>query len=180
MIKRFILLILLFNSIFMVFSADLPQPKNNRLYTEFVSYRTANYLKKTIISSGYIVMDGKSRFLFKQIEPLDIEIRKNEDKITYKREDMEPVEVDTVSNAIIFIFDDPEKLKEKYTIEKTIKNNVDVYSIMPKGKDEIKSILIIGIEDKIQEVMVFFKNKTELIYKFSNTVTGTKPDEAHF
>ena len=62
--KKLIFLILFLHCFVLIFSQTLPQPENNQLYTEFISYRTAEYLKNPIISTGYIVMDGRDKFLF--------------------------------------------------------------------------------------------------------------------
>ena len=125
-------------------------------------------------------MEGLDRFLFIQTKPVYIEVRKISDKITFKKGDMQPIQVDAMSDGIIFIFTDSAKLKEKYTIIKKDINNKQEYLIIPKEKENISQILIIAIHDKIEKMKIFFNDKSNLVYEFKNTVTGIKPDEKYF
>ena len=178
--KKLIFLILFLHCFVLIFSQTLPQPENNQLYTEFISYRTAEYLKNPIISTGYIVMDGRDKFLFKQDEPISIEIKKNNNIITFKKNGMQAIQVDSLSDDFTFLFDDPEKLKQKYFITKKNINNKEEYSVIPKQKENINQIIIITSGDKIEKIDINFNDKTNLVYNFKNTITGTKPDEKYF
>ena len=178
MFKKIILILLFFQLIILLFPQTIPQPKNNQLYTEFVSYRTALYLKKPIVSRGYIAMDGVEKFIFKQSCPVLVEIRKSNNLITYKRGDSEPIQVDFVSDNIFFIFGESEKIKEKYNVIQN--DNKNKYYLTPKEKESIKQIIITAIDDIISKIEILFNDKTELVYEFKNTITGIKPDEKYF
>ena len=102
--------IFLFFVLFSIYSQNLttlPHPKNSMLYTEFVSYKKATYLKKPIEMVGYIVMNGENNFLFKQTKPILIEVRKNNNKLTFKKESSPPIEIPNSPNGenIAFLFD---------------------------------------------------------------------------
>jgi hypothetical protein len=187
MIKKYILTIIFLGLILPLFSQAIPHPKNDRLYTDFTCYRYAAYLKKPIISTGFIAMDGQANFLFKQISPLLIEIRKTGDKIIYKRGDQAPMEFSASSggavgttNSIIFLFDDSGKIKDKYNIVKKSLDGKDEYTVTPKEKEAVKQIFITAVEDRIETIKMYFADNTSYLYEFKNTVTGVKPDEKYF
>lgn len=180
MFRRLIIIIFLLSN-FIIFSQEqLPQPKNDQLYTEFVSYRYASYLKKPLAGSGYIAMDGKNKFIFKQIKPVIIEIKKNENKTTFKRGATEPIEIDEMENELFFLFGEQKNINQIYDISKKVINNKDNYYIVPKEKQNISNITLIGLDDKIEKIEIFFNDNSKIIYEFKNTVTGIKPDEKYF
>ena len=179
MYRRIIFIIFIFFNL-NIFSQQLPQPKNDQLYTEFISSRYASYLKKPLIGSGYIAKDGKDKFIFKQIKPVNLEIKKMNNKVTYKRGTSDPVEISNVDNELFFLFDDPEKTGQFYNIDKKVVNKKDNYYLAPKDKQNISRIIIIGIEDIIERIEIYFSDNSKIIYDFKNTVTGKKPDEKYF
>jgi len=180
--KKIILLIILFISVNIIYSQNIPQPKNNQLYTEFTSTRTAKYLKKPLTANGFIVMDGLNNFLFKQTDPVLIEIKKIKGKITYKKGDNDPIEIDSKAQEFLIIFDNPENINKNFDIKKEIINKKDFYTVTPKNgsNENIIKILITAVEDKIEIIEIYFTNGSKHTYKFRNTVTGKKPDEKYF
>jgi hypothetical protein len=165
-----------------LFSETLPQPKNAQLYTEFNSKRTAPFLKKPITSSGYIVMDGKSNFLYKQTNPFNIEVRKKGSKLTFKKDKSEAITLPPTASGdnIAFLFEGDETFLENYDITKKAASNKDLYSIIPKKSEKVKEIQITGNDDKFESIKLIFNDKSEIFYEFKNTVTGTPPDEKLF
>lgn len=178
--RRLIIIIFLFLNFIIFPQEDLPQPKNSRLFTEFVSYRYAPYLKKPLTGTGYIVMDGKNRFIFKQVKPVIIEVKKIDDKTTFKRGNTEPIEVNEMENELFFLFGDQTNIRRIYDISKKVINNKDNYYVVPKNKKDISNIFIVGIEDKFERIEINFNDNSKIIYEFKNTVTGIKPDEKFF
>ena len=165
-----------------LYTIELPHPENDQLYTDFVSYRFANYLKKPIIGNGYIVMDGKNKFLFKQIDPINIEIRKVDDKILYKVKDNQPIEISNDQDEnIMFIFYNSDLSNKNFDIQKKLNNNnKDFFNIIPKEKKNIINIEIISMLDKVEKITIYFINNSTLIYEFKNSITGKKPSEQFF
>jgi hypothetical protein len=167
---------------FLVGFESLPQPKNDRLYSEFTARRSAPYLKRPLLSSGYIAMNGKDKFIFKQTKPSVIEVRKKEDRLTLKINNNAPMEINSNSNGdnISFIFDSPENLEKYYDITKTSADGNDEYQIVPKTRAKVDRIILTGIGDIILTIDIFFTDKSDILFEFKNTKTGTAPDEKYF
>ena len=126
-------------------------------------------------------MDGTNKFVFKQINPVKIEIKKVDKRITYKKGNAEPLTIDGLSDDIFFLFNyDSDNLGAKYNITRKYINNKEVYNIIPKEKKNIKHIILIAFDDKIEKIKIIFNDKSNLIYEFKNTITGIKPDEKYF
>ena len=177
--NKFIFIVFLFLN-FYIFLQELPQPKNNQLYTEFISYRYASYLKKPLIGSGYIAKNGENKFVFKQVKPFIIEIKKMNNKLTFKRGVSESVEINDMENELFFLFEESEKINQIYNINKKKTKNKDYYYLIPKKDQNISQIIIIGIEDKFEKIEIYFNDNSKIIYEFKNTVTGLQPDEKYF
>ena len=161
-------------------SIEIPQPRNGELFREFNSYRYARYLKKPIHGTGYIAMDGKDRFVFVQTKPIMVQIKKINDRITYKKGFNMPIDVSNMAMDMFFLFEDQDVLKSNYDITKNFINNKDEYRIVPKEKNNLTIIKVTAIEDKVEIVELDFKDDAKIIYNFKNTVTGVKPDEKYF
>jgi hypothetical protein len=170
----------------LIFSQELPHPKDQQLYTEFTSQRMAAYLKKPIISEGYIVMNGSERFTFKQSKPTLIEIKKTGGKIIYKRENMDPIVMDASgqmtadTDNIMFLFSNDQNIKDKFEINIKKINEKDEFTIIPNKKEKVDKITVMAIDDKIESIRIQFLNKSTLVYQFKNTVTGVVPDDKFF
>jgi len=164
-----------------MYSQTLPFPKNDMLYTEFVSYKKASYLKNPIKTVGYIVMNGNGNFLFKQISPIVIEVRKKDGRLTFKKENSQPIEIPNSPGGenIAFLFDKNSNYSN-FIITKNVKNNKDFFLVVPKNQDKIEKIEIVSNDDKIESIILFFKDKSSMTYDFKNTVTGIVPDEKYF
>jgi hypothetical protein len=174
------LIILFLFLTFFLFPVDLPQPKNGELFTEFDSFRYAKFLKKPIAGNGYIAMDGKEKFVFIQEKPLHVEIRKNLDKVTYKKGFNMPVDISNMSMDMFFLFEEPDVLNANYDISKNSINDRDEYTITPKQKSNLKFLKVTGKEDIFEKVELYFNDDSRIIYIFNHTVTGVKPDEKYF
>ncbi len=127
-------------------------------------------------------MDGE-KFIFKQNKPVAIEIKKIEDKITLQKENSQPIELDSSSgsnNEIIFLFGNPDMVKDKYKVEKKEAADEDIYTVIPIKKEKIVLIIVIAKEDKVKKMDIKFLDASNLIYEFKNTVTGVKPNEEFF
>ncbi len=164
-----------------LFSQTLPKPKDGKLYTEFTFVRKSKYLKKPIIGSGYIAMDGTEKFIMKQSTPVLIVVRKNNKKMTIKKENNEPIEVDPkASGDIMFLFENDEVINARFNITKQTIEGMDKFMITPKTKEQIKSINVISTFDKVNTIEITFNDDSNLIYTFKNTLTGITPDEKYF
>jgi len=179
--KSKIILSLLFIN-FLIHSVELPHPKNDCLYTEFDSYRYAKFLKKPIAGTGYIVMDGKDRFVFIQTKPLHVEIRKNGDRVMYKKGNGMAVDVSNMAMDMFFLFEEQDTLNANYDISKNAISDKDEYIVTPKDiiNQNLKYIRIIGKLDVFESVELFFNDESKILYIFKNTITGSKPDEKYF
>lgn len=165
-----------------IFPETLPQPKNMQLYTDFKAEKKAVFLKKPLISSGYIVINGKNNFIFKQIIPFSLEVRKKDNKLTYKKDKMDPVELPESASGdnIAFLFEGDESILANYNITKKFENSLDYFTIIPKQIGKIKEILVSAKEDKLITIKLNFTDKSSIFYTFQNTVTGIAPDEKYF
>ena len=166
---------------------SLPKPDKDYLYTEFSSVRKLKYVKKPIVSSGYIAMNGKEDFIYRQETPTLLEIKKIGDAAFYKKENIAPIQIDLSksnfdeSYSVIFLFyGDDEKVSEYFNITKTFKNNIDYYDIYPKKQGTIKQVSATGLGDKLYSIDMTYADGSTLSYKFANSVTGTKPDDKYF
>ncbi|HPO48898.1 MAG TPA: hypothetical protein PLO89_01100 [Spirochaetota bacterium] len=164
-----------------LYSQTLPYPDGDALYSEYTSLRSAVYLKKPLVSYGYIVMKGAKNFLFKQTAPIVIEVRQKGDKLTFKKEDTQPIEIPNTQSGdnIAFLFDKDSSL-DNFNVSKSFSNGKDFYLIVPKKIDKVTKIELVSKKDKVETIKLFFKDKTLLTYEFKNTVTGTLPDEKLF
>ncbi|HOJ64478.1 MAG TPA: hypothetical protein PLE45_08660 [Spirochaetota bacterium] len=178
-------LILLFICGSFLFSQNrLPVPKDYKLYTEFISYKKFKYLKKESISTGYIAMNGKDKFIYKQLAPFVIEIRKKDNNLYYKRENMNEIIIDITNSsqfdiAIFFNLDDKE-FNENFVITKNKINNTDHYNIIPKNNSYVTNITAKGNDYKLEELTIFYKDGSFLRYEFKNTKTGMDIDSNLF
>jgi len=173
---------LMFLSLAVFFAETLNLPKNSQLYTEFKSVKTAKFLKKPLASSGYIVMNGKNNFLYKQTEPFSLEVRKKGLKIILKKDKMDPIEIPSTANGdnIAFLFEGDEAVMSNYNISKKAVSEKDFYTITPKQTGKIKEISIVGKDDKYESIKLLFTDNSTITYDFKNTTTGTPPDEKYF
>lgn len=188
--KAKILYIILFiNFTYLLFSQNkLPIPKDYKLYTDFVCYKKTKYLKKETITTGYIAMDGKNKFIYKQINPFVIEIRKRNNTILYKRENFNEITIeisDTNHNDvdifIISLFNSEEKdFENNFFITKEVIKDYDYYKIIPKNTKYIKEIKAKGIDDKLTEIIITYIDNSLLRYEFKNVKTGKSIDENLF
>jgi len=178
--KTVILFFILIPCIF--FGTAIPKPLNNQMYNEYLSYKYTPYLKKPAVSNGIIAIDGNDKFIFKQIKPVAFKIKKIQDRITYKRENMEEMIVDGKSsgNDFMFLFDESIDLAKDYNIVEKIINEKIEFTILPKEKSKYKKIVITAKEDKFEKLEFYFSDNSNLIYEFSNTVTGKPVDEKVF
>lgn len=164
----------------------VPIPKYYKLYTEFISYRKMKYLKKESIATGYIAMDGKDKFIYKQKTPFIIEIKKKGDIISYKRENANEIIIDISDKSnsqfegIVFLKIFNEENVEDFIITKRTVKNIDYYEIIPKKIVYIDSIKANGIDDKLYELIISYKDGSTLRYEFKNTETGINIDEKLF
>jgi len=160
----------------------LPKPVNNQMYTEYLSYKYTPYLKKPAVASGIIAMDGKNKFIFKQIKPVAFKIKKDQEKITYKRENMNEIIVEGSSSNydFMFLFDESADLAKDYNINQKLLNEKIEFTILPKEKSKYKKIVVTSKEDKFEKLEFYFSDNSNLIYKFSNTITGKPVDEKVF
>lgn len=164
------------------FGAELPKPMNNQMYTEYLSYKYTPYLKKPAVASGIIAMDGKDKFIFKQTEPVAFKIKKDQEKIIYKRENMNEIIVEGNSSNydFMFLFDESVDLTKDYKINEKVINEKIEFTISPKVKSKYKKIVVTAKEDKFEKLEFYFSDNSNLIYEFSNTVTGKPVDEKVF
>ena len=176
-------IIIFFFTVFclLLFPQDLPKPKNNQLYTEFTSYRYAPYLKKPLVSSGYIALDGQDKLVFRQNQPVSIVVKKAGEKITYQKGNNTPIEVtDASSNEILIIFGEQEGLQEKYDITKEIIDGKEKFTVIPKKNNRMKSMILFSAEDVLEKLEINFSDRSRLVYEFKNAVTGVSPDKKYF
>ncbi|OHD24411.1 MAG: hypothetical protein A2Y34_04165 [Spirochaetes bacterium GWC1_27_15] len=182
--KKIIFVFLLFIVTISLYSQKIPHPKNSMLYTEFTAYKSALYLKKPIVSSGYIAMNGLDKFIFKQTKPIVIEVKKRENRMFFKREGMNEIEIsgnNDNSDNIAFLFSTNEDdLKKNFKIEQITTNGKQKYTVTPFKPTKVEKIEVIGIDDKIENIKIFFKDKSTILYEFKNTITGTSPNEKYF
>jgi hypothetical protein len=180
--KKILFIFILLNLFMFINSENFPQPKNDQLYAEFTAKRTSVYLKQPVTSSGYIVMNGKNNFLFRQNKPVSIDVRRKNDSLTLKINNNEPVEIGSGpdSDNIAFIFNDPENLEKNYYITMTLSGGVNEYLVVPKKASKIEKIIAMASGDVIRTLNIYFRDKTVLSYEFRNTKTGTAPDEKLF
>jgi hypothetical protein len=178
--KKVFLFLIMSALIVPLFSDEIPRPKNEQLYTDFVSYRIDVDQKRSVMSSGYIVMDGVRKFLYKQVIPVMIDFRRNGDKMTFKKENMERIDIDEISNGIIIIFDYPDKIKEEFDIKKSFVNDKEQFNAVPKEIEDVDSIKIIASGDKIIKIVVQYTDGSFLVHEFMNMVTGVRPDDIYF
>ncbi|MBN2546095.1 MAG: outer-membrane lipoprotein carrier protein LolA [Spirochaetes bacterium] len=164
------------------FGSVLPKPQNNQMYTEYLSYKYTPYLKKPVVSSGIIAMDGKEKFIFKQIKPVAFKIKKVKGKITYKRESMDEIIIENNSsnNDFMFLFDESVDITKDYNVNEKKINDKTEFMILPKNKGKYKKIIIISNKDKFERLEFYFSDNSNLIYEFTNTVTGKPVDEKVF
>ncbi len=181
MLKNYFIFFLLFLN-FLLFSNELPQPKDNLLYTEFVSYKYSPFLKKPGISSGIIAMDGKEKFIFKQLKPVIFILKKIDGRFTFQRQNTKEVAVDgeTYDNDFMMLFGDSNKLAESFNIVENKVNTKSIFTITPKTENKILKMIITAKGDAFEKIEMLFNDNSKLIYEFRNTVTGKKPDEKIF
>lgn len=166
---------------------ELPVPDHYFLYTDFSSQRSSPFLKKTVDGSGYIVMNGKEEFAFKQKTPAEITIVRKNGVISFRKGNAAPIIIassseDAENSALTLLFSgDTEKIHEIFSIEENTYEEMDQFTLTPKeGQKTFASISSIFIEssgDKIKKMELHYKNKTSLSYQFYNSVTGKVPDE---
>lgn len=185
--RRFFLNILVALFPCFMWAQSLPKPDKDYLYTEFSSVRKLKYIKKPIVSSGYIAMNGKEDFIYRQETPTLLEIKKIGDAAFYKKANIDPIQIDLSksnfdeSYSVIFLFyGDDKTVGEYFDITKTFADNLDNYKILPKKQGTIKLISATGLGDKLHSIDMIYADGSTLSYKFSNSVTGTKPDEKYF
>ncbi len=179
--KKLTMLAVIFNICAISFPAVLPKPKNAMLYTEFDFVRTSKYLKKPVTGSGYIAMEGQDKFIFRQNSPVRIVVRKNGRKMTFQKEDAQPVEIDPKSGGdVMFLFDSDESINSRFDISAKRQDGRMLYSLVPKSDERIKSISVIAKGDRVEKIEINFANDSSLAYTFKNTVTGTAPGEKYF
>lgn len=184
-LKRAIFVMAFFTVFNFLYTNGLPKPKNNQLYTDYVSYKYTPYLKRPVITTGFIALDGKDKFVFKQLMPVEFVIKRLNEKITFKRAGMAEVVIDKDnSNAeydFFFLFDEGyELLKEYNLIEKDIANGKKEFLITPKNKSNYSKIIVIAFDDKFESLELYFNNKTVLRYEFKNSITGQEIDKKYF
>jgi outer membrane lipoprotein-sorting protein len=179
--KKSVILFFL-NFLLFIYPETLPQPKNDQLYTEFTAKRTSTYLKKPVTGNGYIVMNGKNNFLFRQNTPVLIDVRKKGESLTLKINNNDPIEISSGSDNdnIAFLFDNPINLEKNYYISKTVSAGLDEFLVVPKKASKIEKIILTATGDMIRTLNVYFRDKTVVNYEFRNTKTGTIPDEKLF
>ncbi len=170
-----------------IWAQSLPKPDKDYLYTEFSSVRKLKYVKKPIVSGGYIAMNGKEDFIYRQVTPTLLEIKKIGDTAFYKKANIAPIQIDLSksnfdeSYSVIFLFyGDDEAVSEYFDITKTFANNLDNYKITPKKQGTIKLISATGLGDKLYSIDMTYADGSTLSYRFTNSVTGTKPDDKYF
>lgn len=175
---------LLFLKIF-IFSQQLPVPKNYQLFTKYNSIQHSKFFKKEIKSSGYLIMDGKDTFLFKQELPVRVVIKKIGDRIIYKKGDNSSIDIDIPDDkkSIFMIFQNSNNIYKYYNVvsSKIDNKNKFKFTITPIKNviNGIDKITMIAVEDKIQQMTLFYKTGY-LEYFFNSTITGTKPDKKYF
>jgi Outer membrane lipoprotein carrier protein LolA len=177
--KKIFIICVLFLT-FQLFSLELPRPKDDRLFAEYDSFRYAKFLKKPLAGSGYIAMDGKDKFVFIQIKPVSVEIKKSGGRTTYKKGSNMPVDISGMAMDMFFLFESDEKISAGYNVSKVAADGSDNYEITPKSPDNMINIKVTAKEDKVEKIEIFFKDGSRLIYLFKNAVTGKKPDERYF
>jgi hypothetical protein len=165
---------------FLLFSLELPKPKNDQLFAEYDSYRYSKFLKKPITGSGYLAMDGKDRFVFIQLKPLIVEIRKNGGRITYKKGSNMPIDISNMAMDMFFLFETDENISINYNVIKTAGSEMDSYEIIPKAEQNLLKIKVTAKEDKVEKIEILFKDDSKIVYFFRNVFTGRKPDEKNF
>jgi len=165
---------------------ELLNSKNRKLYTDFVAVRISPYLKKPKISSGYIVADG-DRFVFKQIEPVKMEIRQKNGLLTIKLPGNSEIVIDSNSNEysddVMFLFDTNFDFNDNFITKKYIINSKNHYELVPtkpKLAKKISLISLVVIEDRLESMKLTFKNNSTIMYEFKNTVVGVTPNEELF
>ena len=165
-----------------IYAVNLPGPKNDQLYTEFKSTRTSPYLKRPMSSSGYIVMNGKENFLFKQQKPVEINVRKDGEHMTLKIGNNPAVEInpDSGGDNIAFLFNNDGNLDKYYDITQSVSQGYDEYLVIPKKKSKIEKIIVQGKENIVISIILNFYDRSVITYTFKNTRTGTPPDEKYF
>jgi len=179
-------IILLFSPLYSEDINELLNSKNRKLYTDFVAVRVSPYLKKPKVSSGYIVADG-DRFVFKQTEPVKMEIRQKNGLLTIKLPGNSEIVVDSSSNEysddVMFLFDTNFDFNDNFIIKKYIINNKNHYELIPtkpKLAKKISLISLVALEDRLESMKLTFKNNSSIMYEFKNTVVGVTPNEELF
>ncbi len=166
---------------------EIPRPDNDQLYTDFIMTKKNPLIKKEIVSSGYISMDGQKRFIYKQLNPSIFFIYINNNILTYKSGTAPAVSLtvddktEDSSNIAIFFSGDNEKIKKKYEVVYSSRDGFDFFTINPKSS--LSTILYYEIYsqgDKVTKIIIYHKNKSIQTYTFQNTRTGVKPDENFF
>jgi len=173
-----------------LFSNDIPVPENNYLYTDFTFERTSPFLKKPVTGSGRILMDGKNHFIFKQIKPVLITIKKISGEISFQKGDAKPITINAMSddmdngNIAILFSGDSARISELFKLTHSTIQGKDYFELIPRESMlSLKTIQIIHIvskADKIENIKIEYKNKSTITYSFFNAVTGIKPDEKNF
>jgi hypothetical protein len=178
----FLILTLLALSLTTINGQEIPYPDNDMLYTEFTAVRTSPWLKKGMKSSGYLAMNGLDRFIFNQLEPVPLIITRNGDEILFKKGAMKAVAVsaDLIENQVFLFFDRNSGLTEKYDISTTPQEDKTLYTVTPRSEDTFEKITFTGKRDIIYTITILFNDGSTLNYTFSNSVTGTPPDERYF
>ncbi len=187
--KQFFYLLFLSMTL-ILFSKDIPVPDNNYLYTDFTFERTSPFLKKPVTGSGRIVMDGKDNFIFKQIKPVLIIIKKIAGEISFQKGDAKPIIINAMSddmdngNIAILFSGDSARISELFKVTYSAIHGKDNFELIPRDDTgSLKTILLIHIIsniDKIEKIKIEYKNKSTITYSFFNAITGIKPDEKNY
>lgn len=173
-------------SFFMLISQDLPYPKNSQLYTEYICYKYTPYLKKPVISTGYIALNGGDKFIFRQLTPVEFYVKKINEKRVIKRANMDEITLtDSGANSeydFSFLFDSSIDISKNFVVEKKLLNEKDKieFLLAPLKKSIYTKITLIAYEDKIEKLELYLTNKTILKYEFKNTITGKEIDKKIF
>ncbi|MCG8573132.1 MAG: outer-membrane lipoprotein carrier protein LolA [Spirochaetes bacterium] len=181
--KKLVIFIFTVVSFIPILATELPHPKNNQLYTEYSCSRYTTYLKNPQLSTGIIVLDGEDQFLFQQNQPVQFKVLKNADTIFYQHGNRPAIAIDgegSTNNELMVLFDPSADIQSKYNVTKVKKNNLDHYHIIPKTKSNIKRMVMLANEDIVITLEIYFTDKSKLIYQFTNTITGEKPDAKYF
>jgi hypothetical protein len=162
--------------------SKLPKPLNDNLYTEYQASQTSPLIKKPLQSSGYIAMKGQDLFIFRQIKPAPMKIRVIKREIFLTVKNQKPVRLPSGDqmNPLFVLFSDGINDSPDYRIRETREGDMEKYEIIPADKTSFTRITAYGSGDKMKTVVIELANRTTITYQFTNTQTGTQPDEKLF